>query len=67
MFTGSAAHTTSYPVDTGAVSLGVKSRCVKLTIHLHLVPRSRMVEVYLHLHGIVLNAVLLQSELLHFG
>jgi hypothetical protein len=32
---------------------------VKLTIHLHLVPRSRMVGLYLHcpicLHAIVLN------------
>jgi hypothetical protein len=32
---------------------------VKLTTHLHLVPRSRMVELYLHspirLHGVVIN------------
>jgi hypothetical protein len=32
---------------------------VKLTIHLHLVPKSRMVEIYLlspiHLHGLMLN------------
>jgi hypothetical protein len=35
------------------------SRGVKLTTHLHLVPKSRMVELYFHspicLHGIVLN------------
>jgi hypothetical protein len=34
-------------------------RGVKLTTHLHLVPRSRMVELYLHspicLHSVVLN------------
>jgi hypothetical protein len=38
---------------------GYSGRSVKLTTHLHLVPRSRMVELYLHsyvrLHGIVLN------------
>jgi hypothetical protein len=42
----------------GAFSLGVKWG-MKLTTHLHLVPRSRMVELYLHspicLHGVVLN------------
>jgi hypothetical protein len=32
----------------GALSLGVNGRVVKLTTHLHLVPRSRMVELYLH-------------------
>jgi hypothetical protein len=34
-------------------------RGVRLTTHLHLVPRSRLVELYLHslicLHGVVLN------------
>jgi hypothetical protein len=38
-------------------SLG--DRSVKLTTHLHLVPRLRMVELYLHslirLHGVMLN------------
>jgi hypothetical protein len=38
---------------------GLSGRGVKLTTHLHLVPRSRKVEPYLHsptrLHGIVLN------------
>jgi hypothetical protein len=41
----------------GAFSLGVK-----LTTHLHLLPRSRMVELYLHslicLNGIVLNSII---------
>jgi hypothetical protein len=47
------AHPT-YPMGMGTISLEVKQ-----TIHLHLVPRSRMAELYLHslvcLHGIVLN------------
>jgi hypothetical protein len=38
---------------------GLSPRGVKLTTHLHLVPKSRMVELYLHspicLHGIVVN------------
>jgi hypothetical protein len=38
---------------------GVRSLGIKLTTYLHLVPRSRKVELYLHspicLHGIVLN------------
>jgi hypothetical protein len=50
--TGSEAHPASYP-------MGIGDWGVKLTIHLHLVLRLRMVEVYLHspprLHGIVLN------------
>jgi hypothetical protein len=37
-------------------------RSVKLTTHLHLVPRSRMVELYVHssirLHGIVLQYII---------
>jgi hypothetical protein len=40
-------------------SPGYSSSGVKLTTHLHLVPRSRMVELYMHspirLHGAVLN------------
>jgi hypothetical protein len=44
----------------GALFLcGWSDQGVKLLIHLHLVPRSRMVELYLHspirLHGVVLN------------
>jgi hypothetical protein len=31
-----------------ALSAGIKYRRVKLTTYLHLVPRSRMVELYLH-------------------
>jgi hypothetical protein len=38
---------------------GVKLRGVKLTIHLHLIPTSRMMKLHLHypirLHGVVLN------------
>jgi hypothetical protein len=39
--TGSGAHPVSYPVDTGALSLGVK-RPGREVYHSHLVPRSRM-------------------------
>jgi hypothetical protein len=43
----------------GAFSLGVRSRGVKLTAQLDIVPTPRMVELYLHspmrLHGMVLN------------
>jgi hypothetical protein len=39
--------------------LEYRGRCVKLTTHLHLVPRLRIVELYfrslLHLHKYVLN------------
>jgi hypothetical protein len=42
-----------------ASSTHVEGRGVKLTTHLHLVLKSRMVELYLHsptrLHGAVLN------------
>jgi hypothetical protein len=38
-----------YPVGTGGVFPGNKAAgAVRLTIHLYLVPRSRMVELYLH-------------------
>jgi hypothetical protein len=41
------------------ISLGIKWLGREVTSYLHLVPRSRMVELYLHslicLHGIVLN------------
>jgi hypothetical protein len=43
----------------GALSLRVKWQVLNLITHLYLVPRSRMVELYLHslicLHGIVLD------------
>jgi hypothetical protein len=43
--TGSGAH----PMGTGALSQGGKSGIeVKLINHLHLLPRSRMVVLYLH-------------------
>jgi hypothetical protein len=43
----------------GLFPRGKSDRGVKLTIHLHPVPKSRIVELYLHslirLHGVVLN------------
>jgi hypothetical protein len=56
-------HPASYPMATGGSFPGgggeYSGGSVKLTTHLHLVPRSRMVELYLHspicLHGIVLK------------
>jgi hypothetical protein len=55
--TDSGAHPASYKVGTVDFFPGVQS--VKLTTHLHLVPRLRIEELYLHspicLHGIVLN------------
>jgi hypothetical protein len=57
--TDSGADPASYPMDTGVSPLGQSGRGVKLTTHLHLVPRSRKVELYLHSpichHGIVFN------------
>jgi hypothetical protein len=39
--TCSGAHPASFPVDTGDLSLGVKrARCVTLTTHPYIVPRS---------------------------
>jgi hypothetical protein len=55
----SGANPASYPMGTGVISAGVKGWDVKLTAHLHLIPRSRMMELYLYplicLYGIVLN------------
>jgi hypothetical protein len=50
----------SYPMGTGgSLPKGKVAGGVKLTTHLHLVPRSRTVELYLHssmcLHSIVLH------------
>jgi hypothetical protein len=58
--TGSGTHPGSYPIGIGIPSPEDKAAGgVKLTTHLHLVPRSRKMELYLHslieLHGIVLN------------
>jgi hypothetical protein len=43
----------------GALSRGVNGRGMKPTTHLHLLPKLRMVELYLHspirLHGLVFN------------
>jgi hypothetical protein len=54
-----ASRPASYPKVPGAISLGVKRLGHEADTHLQLVPRSRMVELYLHfracLHGIVLN------------
>jgi hypothetical protein len=47
--TGSGAHTTSYPMCTeGLFPRGLSGMGVKLTNLLHLVPSSRMMELYLH-------------------
>jgi hypothetical protein len=47
--TGSGAHPASYIMGIEGSFPGDKSGCcVKLTTHLHLMPRSRMVEIYLH-------------------
>jgi hypothetical protein len=37
--TGYGAHTESYSMDTGVLSLGLNGWGVKLTTHFHLVPR----------------------------
>jgi hypothetical protein len=44
----SGAHPASYSMGTELFSRKKISRALKLTAHLHLVPRSRMVELYLH-------------------
>jgi hypothetical protein len=53
--TGSGVHLASHPMGTRNKG----GEGVKLTAHVHLVPRSRMVELYLHSHvrlrGVVLN------------
>jgi hypothetical protein len=54
--TGSEAHPASYPWVSGALSLDVK-----LTTHLHLVPRSRMRGLYI-LSPIRLHDVMLSYE-----
>jgi hypothetical protein len=49
----------SYPMSTGALSLGESFRGVKLTTHLHLVPRSKNAWSYtstpIRLHGVMLS------------
>jgi hypothetical protein len=44
--TDSGAQPVSYSV--GVVSPGESGLCVKMTIHFHVVPRIRMVELYIH-------------------
>jgi hypothetical protein len=56
----SGIHPVFYPMGTGDSSPVCRAAGgVKLTTHLHLVPRSRMMELYLHfpirLDGVVLN------------
>jgi hypothetical protein len=58
--TGSGAHPASCTMGMGSFFLrGKAAGDVKVTSHLHLVPKSRMVELYPHfpiqLHGVVLN------------
>jgi hypothetical protein len=60
--TGSGAHPASYPKDKLGSSLEAKAgRSMKLTIHVHPVPMSKMVELYLHspinLHSFVVTSV----------
>jgi hypothetical protein len=54
----------------GALPRGWSGRGVKLTSHVHLVPRSRMVELCLHspicFHGIVLNELITGTTLSSF-
>jgi hypothetical protein len=56
---GSGAHPASYPTGTGGSFLEGKAAVV---CHLYSVPRSRMVELYLHspisLNGMVLNYII---------
>jgi hypothetical protein len=57
--TRSGAHSDSNPMGSWVSFPGYSCRNVKLTTHLHLMPRSRMMELYLHyricFHGLVLN------------
>jgi hypothetical protein len=41
-------HQASCPLGTAALSLEIRDRSVKITTHLSLVLRSRMMELYLH-------------------
>jgi hypothetical protein len=68
--TCSGAHPAYYPMGTGvSFPRGCSGRGVKLTIALHLVLRSSMMELYLHspirLHGVVLNCPLRTAFLLN--
>jgi hypothetical protein len=54
-----ALRPTQPPASCGLYPWGYSGRDVKMTAHLHLVPRPRMTELYLHshirLHGVLLN------------
>jgi hypothetical protein len=66
--TDSGSHPACYPMDTiGSNFRGYSGRGVKLTTHLHLVSRSKIVELYLHspiyLLGVVLNKLSMGTAL----
>jgi hypothetical protein len=46
--TNIGAHLASYPMGTGAIFREYSGRNLRLIIYFYLVPRSRMVEPYLH-------------------
>jgi hypothetical protein len=57
--TDSRTHLASYLMGTeGSFSKGKVARAMKLTVSLHIVPRSKIVELYLH-SFICLNSMLL--------
>jgi hypothetical protein len=56
--TGAGTHPAFYPMGTEDSFLGAKAaESVKLTTHLHLVPKLRMAELYssIRLHGVELK------------
>jgi hypothetical protein len=63
--TGSWAHTSCCPVSSECLSRVYGGQDVKLSIHIRLVPKSRMVELYLHsspcLYGLRLNGLWLET------
>jgi hypothetical protein len=66
------AQPTSYKMGTGGSFPGGRSvRCMEATIHLHLMPRLRTVELHLHspisLHGVVLNSLSIGTILPFFN
>jgi hypothetical protein len=68
--TGSVAHTAYYQMDSGGYIPGGKRQALKLTTHLQIVLRWRMVELYLHLptclHGILFNYIIKYKDKLTF-
>jgi hypothetical protein len=53
--TGYRVHPAPNPAKLEAVSPTVKRQRRELTTHFHLVSRSRLVELHLHFHGVMLN------------